>query len=156
MTICADTSFIVKLLAPEQGADAAIDLFRRLHRPRLPYTQIHRLEVESAIAQKAFFAQQAGQRKKAILREKDAALNRLEKWLQVALLVETEIEWETCFGQAIKKLPDHSEKLGCRTMDIVHIAIATELQAEIFITCDERQAKAAKAEGLRTELVRSA
>ena len=86
MTVCADTSFIVKLLAPEQGADAAIDLFRRLHRPRLPYTQIHRLEVASAIAQKVFLAQQAGRRKKAILREKDASLDRLEKWLQVALL----------------------------------------------------------------------
>lgn len=154
MTVCADTSFIVKLLTPEPGRDAAIDLYRSLNRPRMPYTQIHRMEVESAIAQKAFIARQAGGRKKEILREKNAAIDRLEKWLQMALLVETEIAWTDCFDQTLTTLPGHSEKLGCRTIDLIHVTIAIQLHADTFITCDERQAKAAKAEGLKTKLVR--
>lgn len=154
MTVCADTSFIVKLLTPEPGGDAAIDLYRSLNRPRLPYTQIHRMEVESAIAQKAFIARQAGGRKREILREKETALNRLDKWLRMALLVETEIEWTDCFDQTLETLPGHGEKLGCRTIDLIHIQIAAQLQANTFITCDERQAKAAKTEGLKTELVK--
>ncbi len=154
MTVCADTSFIVKLLTPEPGADAAVNLYRRLNRPRLPYTQIHRMEVESTIAQKAFIARQAGAGRKEILRERAAALDRLEKWRRMALLVETEIEWADCFRLTLANIPDHSGKLGCRTLDLIHIAIAAQLHADAFITCDERQAKAAKVEGLNTELVR--
>lgn len=154
MTVCADTSFIVKLLTPEPGGGAAIDLYRRLNRPRLPYTRIHRMEVEAAIAQKAFIAKHAGVKRKEILREKDVALDRLEKWTRMALLVETEIAWSSCFDRALETLPVHSEKLGCRTIDLIHIAIAAQLDVDTFVTCDERQAKAAKAEGLKTELLR--
>ena len=154
MIVCADTSFIVKLLTPESGSDAAIAVYRSLNRPRLPYTQIHRMEVESAIAQKAYIASQAGRRKRGILREKEAALDRLEKWLQMALLVETEIDWPDCFEKSLESLPAHSEKLGCRTLDLIHITIASQLHADTFITCDQRQSRAAKAEGLKTELVK--
>lgn len=156
MKVCADTSFIVKLLTPEPGAGAAVDLYRRLGRPRLPYTQIHRMEVESAISQKAFNARRQGGRRITVFREKETAMDRLNRWLQVALLVETEVEWDVCFEHALRTLPDHSEKLGCRTIDLVHVAIAGWLRVDRFITCDERQAKAARAEGLKTELVRFA
>ena len=60
-------------------------------------------------------------------------------------------------------LPDHafdlcadlarrySPKLGVRTLDSLHVACALELKAERFWTFDERQAKLAKAEGLKTQ-----
>ena len=156
MNVCADTSFIVKLLTPESGSDAAAGIYRRLGRPRLPYTLIHRMEVESAIAQKAFYARQAGGRKREILRQKEAALDRLEKWLRMTLLVETEIEWSDCFDRTLKSLPEQCEKLGCRTIDMIHVSIATQLHAETFLTCDRRQAKIAKSEGLKTELLKVA
>jgi predicted nucleic acid-binding protein len=96
----------------------------------------------------------AGVKRKEIPREKDVALDRLEKWTRMALLVETEIAWSSCFDRALETLPVHSEKLGCRTIDLIHIAIAAQLDVDTFVTCDERQAKAAKAEGLKTELLR--
>jgi len=96
----------------------------------------------------------AGVKRKEIPREKDVALDRLEKWTRMALLVETEITWSSCFDRALETLPVHSEKLGCRTIDLIHIAIAAQLDVDTFVTCDERQAKAAKAEGLKTELLR--
>lgn len=40
--------------------------------------------------------------------------------------------------------------LGMRTLDSLHVACAMELKAERFWTFDERQAKLAKAQGLRT------
>ena len=44
----------------------------------------------------------------------------------------------------------HGPKIGFRTLDSLHIACALELKAERFWTFDERQAKLARAEGLRT------
>lgn len=43
----------------------------------------------------------------------------------------------------------HGPKLGIRTLDSLHVACALELKAEKFWTFDERQAKLAKAEGLK-------
>ncbi len=40
-------------------------------------------------------------------------------------------------------------KLGTRTLDSLHVAAALELKAERFWTFDERQAKLAKAVGLK-------
>jgi len=40
-------------------------------------------------------------------------------------------------------------KLGVRTLDSLHVACALELKAERFWTFDERQAKLAKAQGLK-------
>jgi predicted nucleic acid-binding protein len=44
----------------------------------------------------------------------------------------------------------YGPKLGTRTLDSLHVACALELKAERFWTFDERQAKLAKAVGLRT------
>ena len=44
----------------------------------------------------------------------------------------------------------YGAKLGMRTLDSLHVACALELNAERFWTFDERQAKLARAEGLKT------
>ena len=43
----------------------------------------------------------------------------------------------------------YGPKFGMRTLDTLHVACALELKAERFWTFDERQAKLAKAVGLR-------
>jgi predicted nucleic acid-binding protein len=42
-------------------------------------------------------------------------------------------------------------RLGNRTLDTLHVASALELKAERFWTFDDRQAKLARAAGLRTD-----
>jgi predicted nucleic acid-binding protein len=44
----------------------------------------------------------------------------------------------------------HTGRLGVRSLDILHVAVALELQAEAFLTFDRRQARLARAEGLPT------
>ena len=44
----------------------------------------------------------------------------------------------------------HTARLGNRTLDALHVACALELKAERFWTFDERQAKLARAAGLKT------
>jgi predicted nucleic acid-binding protein len=40
-------------------------------------------------------------------------------------------------------------KTGCRTLDVLHIAIAVKWGCEWFATADERQLKAARMAGLK-------
>jgi hypothetical protein len=42
-------------------------------------------------------------------------------------------------------------KLDTRTLDVIHVASAVALKADLFYTFDERQAKSARAIGLNTE-----
>lgn len=55
--------------------------------------------------------------------------------------------------QALERAADlgrrYGPKLGIRTLDSLHVACALELKAERFWTFDERQARLAKAEGLK-------
>jgi len=44
----------------------------------------------------------------------------------------------------------YASKLGIRTLDTLHVACALELKAIRFWTFDERQAKLARALGLKT------
>jgi predicted nucleic acid-binding protein len=43
----------------------------------------------------------------------------------------------------------HTPSLGCRTLDVLHVASALELAKTGFLTFDTRQRKLARAAGLR-------
>jgi predicted nucleic acid-binding protein len=45
----------------------------------------------------------------------------------------------------------HSERLGTRILDILHVAAALVNGSRVFITFDIRQAKLAKAAGLKVK-----
>jgi len=47
----------------------------------------------------------------------------------------------------------HSERLGARAIDLLHVAGALTLESELFLTTDARQARLAKAEGLKVASV---
>ena len=64
-------------------------------------------------------------------------------WVATAM---PEHAFELCADLARRYGP----KLGVRTLDSLHVACALELKAERFWTFDERQAKLAKAVGLKS------
>ncbi len=45
----------------------------------------------------------------------------------------------------------HSENIGSRSLDILHVAFALSIKADRFLTHDERQAKLAALAGLKIE-----
>ena len=53
------------------------------------------------------------------------------------------------YPKAIKLAERHSARLGTRSLDLMHVAAALLLNAETFLSFDERQRKAAKVEGLK-------
>lgn len=49
----------------------------------------------------------------------------------------------------VQTLVRHTEKLGCRTLDVLHVATALQLSPERFVSFDERQRSLARAFGMR-------
>jgi predicted nucleic acid-binding protein len=139
LTIYTDTSFLVSLYLEDAHSPRTHQMLPDLTDCFL--TPLHRAEWFHVIAQHVF---------RGSLSESNAGdLHRLFEqdikagpWRGVAV---PEHAFEFCADLARRYGP----KLGMRTLDTLHVACALELKAERFWTFDERQAKLAKAAGLR-------
>jgi hypothetical protein len=150
MRAYADTSFLVKLITDEPGSEGAMADFRRLDFPPLFFLPLHALEVGNAIRHRAFHLRRSiksGDRV-AISRERDTALTRIEHWLKRGWLVDADADFGEALLGACTLSEKHTERLGCRGFDLLHVSLALELQTEIFLTSDANQAALARAEGL--------
>ena len=140
MSVYADSSFLVSLyLTDRHSADSR---HRVTSAPSLWFTPLHDAEWAHALSQHLFRGQLSlseSQRMHARLEEHRMA----GRWLAVPL---PEHAFEICADLARR----HGPKLGVRTLDSLHVACALELKAQRFWTFDDRQAKLAKAAGLKT------
>ena len=155
MRVYADSSVILRLVTGETGAQQAAAEYRRLGRPSLFYLPLHALEVENGIRQRAFHERRvlpSGQRAR-IAQERDAALGRLAGWVKRGALKELVQDMDPATDRARQLSATHSEKLGARAIDLLHVACALLLESEAFLTSDQRQATLARAEGLQVTLV---
>jgi predicted nucleic acid-binding protein len=154
MRIYADTSFLVRLIVAEPGTEVAVAEYRRLDYPSLFFLALHDLEVGNAVRQRVFQQHRSapGTRRAAMLRERDTALARLERWLQRGWLLEVAADLEEALRRARSLSEQHTERLGCRGFDLLHVALALQLEAETFLTSDRVQAAVAKAAGLNVTL----
>jgi predicted nucleic acid-binding protein len=153
--VYADSSVILRLVTGESGARQAGAEYRRLGRPSLFYLPLHALEVENGIRQRAFHERRvlpSGQRAR-IAHERDAALARLAGWTKRGALKELVLDMDPATDRARQLSATHSEKVGARAIDLLHVACALSLESEVFLTSDQRQAALAKAEGLQVTLV---
>ncbi len=150
MRVYADTSFLVRLLTDESGSERAMAEFRRLDFPPLFFLQLHGLEVTNAIRQRAFRLRRSAEstQRAAIGRERDAALARIERWFSRRWLIESAADFDEALQRARLLSEKHTERLGCRGFDLLHVALALGLQCEIFLTADNVQGALARAEGL--------
>ena len=150
MRVYADTSFLVRLLIDESGSRAAMAEFRRLDFAPLFFLPLHGLEVTNAIRHRAFHLRRStasGQRA-AIARERDTALARIERWLKRGWFIEAGADCDEALERARTLSEKHTERLGCRGFDLLHVALALELECEAFLTADRIQGALARAEGL--------
>jgi predicted nucleic acid-binding protein len=139
LTVYADTSVFVSLYLPDAHSEEAQGHMTK--RPRLWLTPLHQAEWTHAIGQHIFHrkisAREARQVFRVFQQDREAAV-----WVEAHL---PETVWETCVALARR----HVARLGVRSLDTLHVASALELKAESFWTFDQRQAKLAKAAGLK-------
>jgi predicted nucleic acid-binding protein len=155
MRAYADSSFILRLVTGETDSPQVIAEYRRLGTPKLCFLPLHALEIRNAILQRAFHQRRsvASGERFQIARERDAALARLEHLLARRALMDVALDLDAVITRAGKLSSAHTERIGARAIDILHVASALALESEQFLTTDSRQAQLAKAEGMKVVMV---
>ena len=111
-------------------------------RDPLPFTPLHRHELRNAIRLAVFRQEIDSERRKA-------AFLDIESDLQDGILAHVPISWTEAFREADQLGNDHTETMGLRSMDLLHVGIAQALGAKKFLTFDSRQRNFAEAAGFK-------
>ena len=139
MSVYADTSFLVSLYVLDANSEKAVSHIQEAKLPILQ-TPFGQLELTNAISLRLFRRELTAAQVKAtrslvqkdlldgVLQIKPMPVNSFEKAMQIA-----------------RRRTPH---MGTRTLDILHVASALELKAEMFYTFDRNQAQLARTEGL--------
>ena len=146
--IYADSSFIVRLVTSDLGSEEVTAQFRRLRRPQLAYSSFLSLEITNALNLQILARKTStrSRERSAQVAQITAAASRLERMLERKLLFPVSYDWEECLRIAKELSNKYTPSLGTRTLDLIHLAAAIVLKAELFLTCDKKQARVAKAE----------
>ena len=114
-----------------------------LHRATepLPFTGLHRLEMRNALALGVF-------RRILTSAQVSSAWADVERDLRSGRLVAQPVNWIPVYRTAAQWAALHSTRLGCRSLDVLHVSLAKKLEAKEFFTFDERQKSLARVLGL--------
>ena len=132
---------MVKLYVPEAHSTKVSTYAKSLSHP-IFCSHLHDLEIRNGLRLKIF-------RGEVTAKSVAASLQLLDEDLRAGILVRPELNWLDVFRRAETISKEHSSKLGVRSLDLLHIASALILQADAFLTFDDRQLVAAKRAGLQ-------
>ena len=131
MKTYADTSFLFSLYASDANSTKA-DAWRQSNPAPLPFTAFHRLELRNALSLALF-------QQRLTLVEIQAAWQEVENDVAAGLLVGRGGLWHRVLVEAEASAHTHTPVVGCRTLDVVHVATAKLLGTPEFCTFDMRQ-----------------
>ncbi len=77
------------------------------------------------------------------------ALAVLDEDFEEGRYLQTDLLWRATLKRAADLARRFTRTLGCRSLDVVHVASAVELSLPVFVTFDARQAELARAARLR-------
>jgi hypothetical protein len=135
----------------EPGSPETVAEYRRVGKPPLFFLPLHALEVRNGILQRAFHQRRStlASDRRDVVRERDASFDRLEHLIARRTLLEVTTEMDAAISRAAQLSAAQTERIGARAIDLLHVAAALTLESEIILTTDDRQARLAKAEGLK-------
>lgn len=135
-----DTSCMAKLYVPEEGSQRILRHVADDGKALL-YTPLHNSELRNAIALKVF-------RGEIEQDEMNAVFLKLESDIQSGRLIMVPTDWPDVFCRTNQLSAMYTAEEGCRTLDILHVALASSFGCHRFITNDERQRNLARRVGL--------
>ncbi|HEY2774756.1 MAG TPA: type II toxin-antitoxin system VapC family toxin [Candidatus Binatia bacterium] len=141
MIAYADTGFLCSLYAPDGHSARAVARMKRQDLP-LPFTWLHQLEFRNALRLRVF-------RREITPAERDASLNAMLADLAAGVLAAASPPLAELMTEAERLSALHSEKLGTRSLDVLHVACGLVLGLPQFLTFDKRQAALARTAGLQ-------
>jgi predicted nucleic acid-binding protein len=145
MDAFADTGFICPVHAPDANTGPAISWLSTNRNP-LPFTGLHRLEFRNALRLRVF-------RKEITAVQRELSIQAMLSDLAAGVFAHADPTWADVLSEAERLSAGHSELIGTRSLDILHVAGALVLGAEQFVTFDTRQATLARAAGLRVPAI---
>ena len=143
MLAYADTSFLLSLYTADANHDAAVAVLKHL-KTALPLSPFQRHELRHAARLQVF-------RKDMTEQDREAVLRSIEADVQDGFLVEAVLPWPAVFAEAEALSAAHTERMGTRGMDILHVAAARAIGAQEFLTFDPRQKALAVKAGLKVK-----
>ena len=141
----ADAALLCSLYAPDAHTARAVACLGKQSQP-LPIVWIHQLEVRNALRLRVF-------RREITRVQRDTSLNALLADLANGVLVIGSPPLTEVLTEAERLSALHSDTLGTRNLDILHVAAAVVLGSREFLTFDRRQANLASAAGLIAPVV---
>ena len=149
MTLYADTSFIVALrYRRDTFHGEATEYFARRCEDDWLWCPWHRAEVFHALRQ---YTQHSDTKRAMTGSEARAIINRLENDVRVGYLAHLEADWRDVLRTANEISAVHGFDLPFSSADLLHVAYAKELAADLFVSFDEDQLALAEAAGLKVE-----
>lgn len=145
MTAYADTALLCSLHAPDAHTGRVVAWLQRPRAP-LPFTGLHRLEFRNALRLRVF-------RKEITPEQRELAIQAMLSDIASDVFAHAEPSWPEVLFEAERLSAGHSETIGTRSLDILHVASALVLGAKDFLTFDTRQGTLAKAAGLRVPAI---
>lgn len=136
-----DTGVLVKLYCPESNTPEAVVLVKRFD-PPIAFCHWQEIEIQNALRLKLF-------RKEFTAAGLKKALGLLQADVESGLLRRVPLDMGEVFRVAGELSGKHTATMGCRTLDILHVAVAKVLGSRIFVTFDARQAAVAAKAGLK-------
>ncbi|HEY3356422.1 MAG TPA: type II toxin-antitoxin system VapC family toxin [Polyangia bacterium] len=141
--IYLDTGCLLRLYYPEPESAKVV---RLVAGQPIALSLLHELELANALELKLF-------RKEAKPAQARATHALVEQDVGTGTLYRAPVHWEHVLREAKTLAQDHTRVTGCRSLDILHCAVARSLSATSFITTDRRQRRLAAAIGLRCPAV---
>ncbi|HEV8348458.1 MAG TPA: type II toxin-antitoxin system VapC family toxin [Vicinamibacterales bacterium] len=137
----ADPSALLRLYIHEP-ASAAMSAWRWRTKGALPMTPHGHLEIVNGIYLAAF-------RKVINAEAMGDAIASFDEDLAEGRYAEADVLWRATLRRAGELSRAHTSALGCRTLDVLHVATAVELGLRYFVTFDKRQRHLARTAGLK-------
>ena len=141
MSAYADSGFVVSLFLVETTSEAADEVFSAVADPVF-LSELNRLEIRNALnlgmARGRFTAS-----------ERDAAWETFGGEVEAGAFTFLDLDWSALLVKARELSDRHTPSVATRSLDLLHVAAALLLNADEFLSFDDRQRRVAEAEGLK-------
>jgi predicted nucleic acid-binding protein len=140
-SLYVDPSALLKLYLQEPESRAIAAWRARISGP-LIITHHGRVELINAIGLAAF---------RGLINEKvfHDALAALDDDFEEGRYLQADLLWRATLKRAADFARRFTRTLGCRSLDVIHVASAVELELRVFVTFDARQRELARAVRLK-------
>jgi predicted nucleic acid-binding protein len=141
MSAYIDSAVLAKSYFPEENSEQAEALIGQFS-PPIFFTHLQELEIRNAARLKLF-------RKEISAQVLKVGLDQIDEDFANGFLQRPVYDFAAVHHEAERLSKSHVTKIGCRTLDVLHVAQAVELGLVDFVSFDKRQRALAKEAGLK-------